>query len=142
MLEQDLNRQQDTQNKEQTELSRLGHWLRAFAVADGVLVLFMSFGVVFPSKIKPVTAERDAMPEAYYNMSAKTSPLDIPQEIREPRSKLTVISARNLPLPSQTPLQVDAPIRNVIFATGQQGMPATISPADAEANLTMKKRTT
>jgi len=141
MLEENVDRK-DNKKTEQTEFSKLGHWLRTFAVADGVLVLFMSFGVVFPTKMKPAEPG-EAMPDSYYNYSAKTSPFEIQRRnVQERRTKPVVISARTLPLPSQTPLQVEAPVRNVIYSTGQQVRPATTTPADAEANLTMKKRTT
>ena len=117
--------------KQLEEARRLGKILRHFLVADTVLVLFLTFGYAFPSKIEKLqTSDADATYRASYENVAKSSPLDIKREsARTARVQVPRLSARNMPLP------VAMPVRNTLSFEDR-------SPADAEADLTMKRRTT
>lgn len=79
-------------------MSRLKKTLFTLVLGDAALVLFLTFGSVFPSRLE-VTAPGSAMPEQYYDYSAKSSPFEVPREERHVApAPMPKISARSMPL--------------------------------------------
>jgi len=126
---------------EQTvEFRKLGTALRYFLIADVAVILFLTFGFVFPTKIGGPGSRDGVFAASEYQ--GKSSPLEIRREpAAEPRTEVPRFSARTYPLPS--PVPINASLTLMDPGTGNVGIkPAAVSPADAEANLTMRKRTT
>ena len=124
------------------QLSKLGLVLKAFLVADVAFAMFLSFGFVIPSKIQLKDADV-AMPDSYYAVTAKQSPLAIPDySAHAPQNKVPLISARALPL-----VQVPAVANSVLPVLNTNYVPSAPmtsgEAANAEADLTtLRKRTT
>jgi hypothetical protein len=86
-------------------MSRYTRTVLSLAVADAILVLFLTFGAVFPSRLS-IPDAGDAMPEEFYDYTAKISPFQVPANDQK-RTKVTipVFSARSLPLLSSLQAQ-------------------------------------
>lgn len=136
-----VDNKSDITVEQNTELRRLGGTLRYFLIANVVLVLVLTFGFVFPTKIDGQALGQSSVASAA-DYQGKSSPLDIPREAKpEPKAQVPKYSARTYPLPVAMPINAsltltEPPQPNVV------SKPTAVSPADAEADLTMRKRTT
>lgn len=82
-------------------MSRYTRTVLSLIVADAVLVLLLTFGAVFPSRLA-IPPAGEAMPHEFYDYTAKISPFDVPSEPQKrAKTKVPVISARSLPLLSR-----------------------------------------
>jgi hypothetical protein len=96
--------------KRRPPMSRFTRTLFGCVIADAALVLFLTFGYVFPSRIS-VHDPDQAMPEAYYDYSAKISPVEAAKPVRAKRriaQAIPLISARTMPLAEARPQPTSA----------------------------------
>lgn len=71
----------DPKPRRRPPMSRYTRTMLGLLLLDAVLVLFLTFGAVFPSRLRiPDSAE--AFPETFYNFSAKRSPFTGSQKMR------------------------------------------------------------
>ncbi len=85
-------------SSQQNGFSRTRRTLFSLAIGDAALLLFITYGSVFPSRIAVPEPGR-AMAEDYYDYSAKSSPLEVPPESRPAAGQsVRKISARSMPL--------------------------------------------
>jgi hypothetical protein len=87
----------------------------ALAVANACLVLFLTYGAVFPSRLG-IPSAGEAMPDEYYDFTVKESPFYVPAEApKQVKAEIPVISARSLPLLSR----MVADPESAEYATGE-----------------------
>lgn len=87
----------ETKQIRKPPMSRYTRTILSLLVADAVLVLFLTFGAVFPSRLA-IPDAGEAWPEEFYDYTAKVSPLDIPKPEKRVKASIPVFSARSLPL--------------------------------------------
>jgi hypothetical protein len=82
-------------------MSRYTRTILTLLVANACLVLFLTYGAVFPSRLGIPNAG-EAMPDEYYDFTVKESPFYVPAEPpKQAKVAIPVISARSLPLLGQ-----------------------------------------
>ena len=104
-------------------MSRYTRTMLALIVADACLILFLTFGAVFPSRIAlPQYAQ--VMPDEFYDFSAKTSPFDVRREPKkQAKAAIPVISARSIPVNTSyaAPQRSSYPLRASAATASQSG---------------------
>jgi hypothetical protein len=89
--------EQQVENKiaaRQFQISRFSRTVRYILIADVTLILILIVGFVFPSKLT-LPEPGQAQPEAYYDYSAKVSPIVVTRAAPPARKRaMPVISAR------------------------------------------------
>lgn len=112
----------DTKQIRRPPMSRYTRTILSLLVADAILVLFLTFGAVFPSRLA-IPDAGEAWPEEFYDYTAKVSPLDIPKPEKRIKSTIPVFSARSLPLLSS--LQVEPQRSNYELSDGEYPLRAS-----------------
>ena len=120
-----LKQEQNQQPTRPAEASRFGRALKAFFIADAAMLLFLTSGFVIPSA--PMRdARTGAMPESYYDYSAKISPLTSPAPGARPLSvEVFKVTARGAN-PTFVPVPTDVPVAD---SPAQPAMDAPAIPA-------------
>ncbi len=81
-----------------TPITRFRRTVLGFLAADALLLLFLTYGSVFPSRMS-IPEVGQSMPEQYYDYSAKSSPFEVPKDTRRAAAQpIPKISARSVPL--------------------------------------------